>query len=203
MVTIKVFVEGGGSGKDLPTRCRKAFRTFFEKAGVNGQRLSVKSCGTRKNAYDDFCIEFNKSASDVIPILLVDSEDEVTKSAWQHLRERTKDQWAKPKNAADDQAHLMVQCMESWFLADQEQLKKYFGQSFHENALPKQKNVEAIPQAKVFESLKAATRETQKGSYNKGSHSFAILEQIDPAKVRHASPFAKRLIDTVKDKSNG
>lgn len=203
MVTVKVFVEGGGSGKDLPTRCRKAFRTFFEKAGVNGQRFSVKSCGTRRNAYDDFCIELNKSASDVIPILLVDSEDEVTKSAWQHLRERTEDQWAKPKNAADDQAHLMVQCMESWFLADREHLKEYFAKKFRENALPPQNAIEKIPKAKVFDSLKAATRETQKGGYNKGLHSFAILEQIDPAKVQRSSPFAKRLIDTIKDKSKG
>ena len=43
--------------------------------------------------------------------------------------------------------------------------------------------------------LGKASRETQKGEYGKGAHSFKILERIDAKKVLASSPSAKRLID--------
>ncbi|MCK5323739.1 MAG: hypothetical protein KAJ45_06310 [Desulfobulbaceae bacterium] len=53
--------------------------------------------------------------------------------------------------------------------------------------------IEAINKHNRF--FKQSTRPTGKGKYGKGSHSFDILENLDPQKVQNASPWAKRLID--------
>ena len=46
--------------------------------------------------------------------------------------------------------------------------------------------------------LEAASRDSKKGAYHKGRHSFDILTQIEPEKVIQRSRFAKRLVETLK-----
>jgi hypothetical protein len=47
-----------------------------------------------------------------------------------------------------------------------------------------------------MEGLSRATKDTAtKGEYHKTRHGFAILESIDPAKVRERSPHAKAFLD--------
>ena len=192
MVSIKIYVEGGGDRKELKTHCRQGFSQFFEKAGFKGRMPSVVACGSRQNAFDNFCTAFKAAGENDLPMLLVDSEEAVSQSPWEHLKSR--DGWDQPKGAEDKQAHLMVQVMESWFLADRQTLARHFGQGFRESALPNQSKVEEIPKQQVFDSLKAATRESCAGAYDKGKHSFDVLRKIDPVKVRTASPFTERLL---------
>ena len=111
---------------------------------------------------------------------------------WEHLI--TRDNWALPDGSTNEQVHLMIECMESWFLADPETLRQFFGQGFNSNSLPGNTNIETINKADVFRSLENASRHSQKGSYGKGDHSFKILEKIDARKVLTASPAALRLI---------
>ena len=161
----------------------------------------VVACGSREAAYDRLCTALGRS-NELAAILLVDSEEPITKpsSSWAHLRKR--DNWKKPEGAKDDNAHLMVQCMEAWFFADKEALAKYFGQGFKPDALSKRPKVEAIPKVDIEQGLKNATRQCKrKGQYNKGHHSFAILSHLDPEKVTAASPYAKRLIEALHKKS--
>ncbi len=94
----------------------------------------------------------------------------------------------------------MVQCMENWFLADRNCLKEFFGQNFQETALPGNQAIEGINKQQIFSVLKQATRQTSKGKYGKGAHSFSILENIDPKKVQNASPWAKRLVDELRER---
>jgi len=199
MVTVKVYVEGGGDSNSLRTRCRAGFARFFEKAGLKGRMPRVVACGTRRNAYDDFCTAILTLGSNEFVALLVDSEGPVAvgQLPWNHLRDREGDAWEKPANATDDHVHLMVQCMESWFLADRVSLAEYYGKGFSEKALPDNPKVEEIPKSDIWENLTRSSRETQKGPYEKGRHSFEILGRIDPAKVCTAAPFAKRLIDSL------
>ena len=200
-MTTKVYVEGGGDSARLQAECRRGFRKLIEKAGLTGRMPRVIACGGRGNAYERFCTAMHKPDPNVFPILLVDSEDAVAAAPWQHLKDR--DKWDRPENAEDDQVHLMVQCMEAWFLADRRQLADYFGQGFRENALPGNANIEEIPKRKVFDTLASATRDTKtKGRYDKGSHSFRLLALIDPAKVGGASPHAQRLFDTLRQKAS-
>ena len=148
-------------------------------------------------AYRDFCSAVRQHPNDFV-ILLVDSEEEVHLDAWHHLRTRQGDGWIRPDGATDDQAHLMVQVMESWFLADRSTLANYYGQGFLQNSLPGQANIEAIPKARVYAALEHATRPTQKRDYHKTKHGFELLELIDPVLVRAASRHADRLFLTLE-----
>ncbi len=92
----------------------------------------------------------------------------------------------------------MVQVMESWFLADRKALANFYRQGFRPNALPgNPRQIERIPKNAVEDGLDRATRNTTKGRYHKGQHSFEILASLDPAKVTAASPHARRFVQTL------
>ena len=198
---VKIYVEGGGDHNEaLRTRCRAGFADFFRKAGLVSRMPAVVACGSRNDAYDSFCTAAANAGPNQFPVLLVDSEAAVSdEKPWKHLKNR--DNWDRPDDADDDQAHLMVQCMESWFLADREHLARFFGQGFNEKSLPGSQNVEEISKDALFSGLKMATRGSEtKGEYGKGQHSFTILGGLDPAKVTAASKHAVMLLDTLNDK---
>ncbi len=197
---IKVFVEGGGETNLLRRKCREGFSKFFSKAGLEGRMPRIVANGSRRDAFDDFRAAVRGAKKDDFIVLLVDSEGPVTTGPWQHLK-KNPDNWDQPSETTDDQVHLMVQCMEAWFLADKDTLAAYYGNGFNQNALPARQDIERIPKNDVFNGLKNATRSgVSKGEYEKGQHSFDILAQIDPDKVVAASPHAKRLVDTLKAK---
>ena len=178
----------------MRTECRQAFREFFRKAGLAGRMPRVVACGGRHNAYEDFCHAWEGAPEDR-PFLLVDSEGPVAYSdPWSHLQRR--DGWDRPRSAPDGSAHLMVQCMESWFYADKDSLADFFGRGFNRNALSGA-DIEDIPQQDVVNDLRSATRGSHKGTYDKSSHSFAILRGLDANKVCAASPHAERLIEAL------
>lgn len=199
-MTGKVYVEGGGNTRALKSKCREGFREFFLKAGLKGRMPRIVASGPRKDAYDDFCTTLEQNKSSTFIMLLVDSEAEVAHgdSAWEHLKKR--DNWEKPKSVEDDNAHLMVQCMEAWFIADRDALKNYFGQKLNLNALPVRTDIENIMKPDLEKALKKATRLSSKGEYDKGRHSFDILAGLDPDKVTDCSPYAQRLVDTLRNK---
>ena len=134
-------------------------------------------------------------------MLLVDAEEEVTvsSSSWDHLRSR--DNWRRPAGASNAQCHLMVQVMESWFLADRPALQDFYGQHFRPQVLPGNPNIEQISKQDVLNRLSQASRPTRKGAYDKGAHSFEILASLDPAKVTAASPHAERFVQALRDLS--
>ena len=193
-MSITLYVEGGGDGKDLKSACRRGFAKFLEKAGLSGNMPKIVACGGRDNAFDSFTTSLAKG--DGTAVLLVDSEDPVTmQHPWEHLKVR--DNWDRPGGATDDQCHLMVQVMESWFLADVAALESHYGQGFRHQDLPQTTNKESIAKQTVLSGLDQASKNTKKGSYKKGRDSFPILEKLDPAKVRSASPHAGRFIDAL------
>ncbi len=194
---VRIYVEGGGDSGALKTACRRGFADFFKKFLPAGKLPSVVACGSRGQALKDFRTALKNSRGEHI-VLLVDAEDAVAtgQEIWVHLKQR--DNWDPPPGANEENTHLMVQCMESWFLADPKALSDYFGQGFQSSALPKNLNIEAISKQDVFRALENSTRQTKtKGTYSKGGHSFTLLAMIDPAKVRGASPYAERLAVTL------
>lgn len=189
---VKLFVEGGGDSRYLHARCREGFRRFLERAGLGGRMPRIVACGGRGDAYDSFKTSVENERK-YLPFLLVDSETTVTaESPWEHLKTSPGDGWEKPENAGDDQCHLMVQCMESWFLADIGALREYFKDGFLEDALPKNVTIESIEKSELFKSLKHATSKCQKRTYSKGDHSFALLGPIDPKQVSSKCHWAER-----------
>ena len=161
----------------------------------------IVASGSRNRAYKDFCTALKKAADNEFVVLLVDSEAPVTtdQGPWSHLKGR--DHWDQPEKASDDNVHLMVQCMEAWFIADRGTLAKCFGQQFNANALPAREDVENISKPDLESRLNNATRAANKGKYDKGRDSFDILAKINPQKVMSASLYAKRLIDTLLEKA--
>lgn len=93
----------------------------------------------------------------------------------------------------------MVQCMETWLLADPQCLERFFGQHFQGGQLPQSKNLEKVAKKTVFDAIKEAFKKTQAGPYAKGEHSFALLAKIDPALVETESPWAKRFFDKLRN----
>jgi hypothetical protein len=201
-VTVKVYVEGGGDhNKELDTRCRQGYSQFLRKAGLEGRMPRVVACGGRGNAYDSFRTSHENAGSDDFPMLLVDSEASVVaKNPWEHVRLRPGDGWDRPQGASDDQLHFMVQAMEAWFHADKDALQDYYRQGFRAAALSQRLDIENIPKTDLFDGLRRATKDCQKGEYSKGDHSFQILALIDPSKVKASSVHADRLLRVLDER---
>ena len=197
MVSANLYVEGGGDSKSLKTACRRGFRKFIENAGAAGGVSKIVACGSRGNAYRSFSKSLSTSLN---ALLLVDAEGPVTtQGAWQYLK--ANDTWDRPATATDDQCHLMVQVMESWFLADADALASFYGQDFNRGALPANLNIEQVSKEDALARLSQATRNTKKGGYQKGLDSYEILARLNPAKVRGMSPFAERFIQALSSQS--
>ena len=197
---VRIYVEGGSQGGTI-NACRQAFSAFFGKL-ISNKTFRVIPSGDRASAFENFRLALHDHPDDYI-ILLVDSEEPVRLGAWQHLARRQEDQWIRPSVADDDQAHFMVQVMESWFLADKKVLANYYGQGFLAGSLPRQPKIELIAKRDVFNALQHASRRTQKGQYHKTSHGFDLLALIDPERVRAASPHAERLLAMLERKTVG
>ena len=139
-------------------------------------------------------------------LIVVDAERSIAAdvSVWEHLQQRPGDGWKKPAKAGENDAHLMVQIVESWLLADPEKLAEFYGKGFKVAKLPKPVNgldVESHEKTKVFQGLNAAVKETKHGSYQK-FHAFEIIGIIDPEKVckvsRHARELTQRLSEILE-----
>jgi hypothetical protein len=201
---VKLFVEGGGTSKSLRAECREAFNTWLRSAGLRNFPRIVAS-GGRDEAYRDFKTAL---ANGEAAILLVDSEDEVAAACqaggpenwlpWHHLK--TRDGWDRPVGSADLDCHLMVECMENWFLGDAGALKSFFGLGFKDNQLPAaHPSLEAVSKARMLDGLKAASAKCKtKDPYGKGPHSFKILKLLDANLIVANAPWAKRFADEMR-----
>lgn len=136
-----------------------------------------------------------KTHPDALNILLVDSESAVTGDARDHLR--SQDRWDL-EGLSEEQAHLMVQTVESWLIADPETLAEYYGKDFRASALPKRKDVEAIDKRTALSSLERATEQTSKGKYHKTRHTPDLLERIRPEVVRRRAKHCDRLFTSLE-----
>jgi hypothetical protein len=206
MVAIQLYVEGGGESKALRTACREGFRSLLEKAGLRERMPRVTAAGGRRAAYEGFFTALASTSSSRRPVLLVDSESAVFGcSPWDHVKQRSGDGWERPMEAADVDLQLMVQCMETWFLADRRALQTFFGQGFREKALPAATTqIETVPKTDLFTKLKQATGGSEtKGGYDKGRHSFALLATLDPVLIRRGSFWAERFFDTLDRLTGG
>jgi Domain of unknown function (DUF4276) len=194
-VKAKLYIEGGAPGKDADSVFRRGWRTFLERAVGRSAKFAVVRGGSRNETWKKFKMALGEAKADELPILVVDSEAAVTEGSWQHLAGQ--DDWKKPKGVGEDQVFLMVQAMETWFLADREGLESYFGSGFSASPLQDWPDLEAVDKKKVLEVLGKATK-ASKNPYQKGSASFKLLATLDPKKVEAACPQARRLLDRLR-----
>lgn len=188
-MSIRIYVEGGGETSRQKATLRRGFVAFFQKAGLCP---TVIPCGSRNDAYADYCQAVHDFPEDAI-LLLVDSEDRPSEDCtrWQYLQQR--DGWRRPGSVTDENCHLMVQVMETWLVADADALARYYGGEFDANMLPRRSNLEEEPKAQVFRKLNHAVRATPKKGYRKIDDGAGLLASIDPAKVRGRAPHCEML----------
>ncbi len=165
MVKVRIYVEGGGDSKELHARCREGFSKLIGKAGFTGRMPRIVACGGRQHAFDMFQAAIGNGGQDFHPILLVDSEDPVdaqnelshgSAAAWEHLQ--SNDGWTRPHGTDDDQAQMMVACMETWILSDREALRKVFGARLQISALLPVDDLEQRSRSDAQLALENATR---------------------------------------------
>lgn len=196
---IRIYIEGGGDDRDTKRQIRQGFSGFLKDLVQMARNKRIKwdiiVCGSRNNAFRSFKNAL-EDYPDAFNVLLVDSEAavKVNQPSWEHLK--SKDNWDSP-GVNNTHCHLMVQAMEAWFIADLDTLKRFYGQGFRENYIPKNTNVEKIDKDLLEPSLKEATRNTSKGEYQKIQHASKLLELLDVAKVRKAAPNCDRLFTTL------
>jgi hypothetical protein len=197
-VRIKLYIEGGGDSHLQDTLFRQGWQRFFEKAGLVGRMPATIRGGGRDQTFDLFQTAAKNRRPGELPLLLVDSEEIVPagRTFWQHLNQR--DGWALPEGANADDAYLMICCMETWFLADREMLRHFFGQEWRENAVPEWPHLESVAKARVFQALAQATQACGKKKYSKGRLSFELLGEINPATVETACPAAQSLLQRLR-----
>jgi hypothetical protein len=198
---IRIYVEGGGDGRESKAAFRRGMSDFLseikELACSRKIGWNLVACGSRNNAFRDFQTAV-KTHRDAFNVLLVDAEDSVTSSSIrQHLR--TRDSWENIVNMQETQCQLMVEVMENWLLADTETLAEFYGQNFNRNAIPNTQNVECISKSTVETALINATRRTQKGEYHKIRHGPELLGLVNVATVRNRAPYCDRLFVTLTD----
>ena len=195
---VTVYVEGGAIDNDLlRTECRRGFQKFAEAAEIRG--VAFSSRGGRNQAHGAFCNALAQRERDSIVLLLVDSEDPIPEGVdnWTHLGSRKDNILKKPEGATDEHVFLMVQCMETWLIADIDALSQHFGHGFSRTPLKQWPNLEDVPKPIVFDALSKATFNC-KTRYAKGAVSFEALGCISPAKVAAACTHANRFIDRLR-----
>ena len=197
VVSVSIYIEGGGDSAKLDQIFRTGWRDFFTSAGLTGHLPTVVRCGDRANAFRRFSVAVREAGDNELPVLLVDSEGPAREgqSAWEHLQHS--DGWRQPALADDNQAYLMVQAMEAWLMADWDALREYFGRGFNENRLPGQSDPEQIPPNSLESSLKDASSGCGR-QYAKGTVSFEILGRVDAGKVEERCSHAKVLLDHLR-----
>lgn len=197
MKEIAIYIEGGGDGAgsaQQKAELRNGMDALLgpEKQAARNKKLGWEliPCGGRDQAFDAFSHALQQADDETLVVLLVDSEDAIAsetrnadadaKARIHHLTQR--DHWdlsgADPKKV-----HLMVHCMEAWIVSDPEALSAYYGKGFHSKSLPNRQNLEEEPKPDLFDKLKKATRNTQKGEYAKIKHASKLLDRIDRVKV--------------------
>lgn len=194
-----IYVEGGGDSKELHVRCRQGFRKLIEKSGFTKPMPHIVACGGRNAAFDDFKTAMDSKSPTDYPMLLVDSEDPIVGNTtpWNHLRTRAG--WIPPHGVSDNQAQLMVTCMETWLMADHAALREVFGASLQDGALLPEVNLEQYGCHRVQEALEHATRNCgEKKAYKKGRRSFQVLEAVNPNVLKQRLPYFKRFIEALE-----
>jgi len=183
---IRIYFEGTAA-------LRPALGSFIEKAlPLVCGKLRLTAGGGRDQAIDAFVSQVRQGSANIL--LLIDSEEADDGKLYARLS--TKQNWRIPRGRnLQKQVCWMVQCMETWFIADRAALRGVFKRNLNERALPPNPKVEEVAKDDVLRKLKNATR----GGYEKGAHAQQILRLLDPGTVRNASQHCQRFFEVIAE----
>ena len=166
---IVVYIEGEGGGGTTGKRhyldgeFRKAWKEFLQPLADRARQRGIWKfrCipGRGGSATGKQFANPLPEDAGALRILLIDSEGPVNNVAtpWAVVKQK------RPDWASDKDCYLMVQCLESWLLADVETLREYYNSRgkacFRENKIKAWQELEKIPRKTLQDSLEAATTE--------------------------------------------
>ena len=178
---LRIYFEGDN-------QLRPGFRSFLTQIvqAATAQRCRVDFVATGGTPVADFHAALI-SHPDALHVLLLDSDGPIDGPLANLCHSKKLD----PSH--EGSVFWMVEVMESWFLADTAALKAYYGDSFRENTVKGNPEVEKILKADVYSRLKRATKDTKRGEYHKTKHAPALLAAIDVSLVRAAAPNCERM----------
>lgn len=102
--------------------------------------------------------------------------------------------------AADEYSlGLMVQCMETWFLADRDAVIRYFRLPKDGGPLPKHAHPELVPKVRILDSFDKASHQSRRRRYQKGADALALLGLVDPNIVAERCPHARQFFDALRN----
>lgn len=186
-------MEGGGDRADGKKALRQGMDALLAPikamASDRGWRWKLVPSGGRHRAFRAYrnAVRANEYA---VVVLLVDSEYPVSAPPVHHLEQ--KDRWQLAFAPAES-VHMMVQVMETWILADEDALRRYYGAGLKRAALPSRRDLEDVAKQDVLDALALATSGTSKGAYRKIRHASEILALLDADVVRQRCPHFGRM----------
>ena len=211
-----MYIEGGGRADPDPGQMsrtamvddnaeafRRGWQSFFNKAGADGQMLEIIVGGGQQEAFALFNSQLSRyigqEETEPKPLLLVDSEEPVADghTVWNHLQTRNQHRFRQPTGADDQSAFMMVQAMETWFVADPPALQRFFGSSLDTSVLQSLPPLETILKGDALNTLQQATLRCGR-HYSKGRRSYGLLAEIDPETVATACPHADQLLQYLR-----
>ena len=194
-MSVAIYMEGGGDGRDTKDALRRGMDGLLEPLKQAARDKSIRwklvCCGPRDEAFRRFRNTL-QDGDDSVVVLLVDAEDPVATEPGAHLQAR--DGWDMT-GIDDNSIHLMVQTMEAWIVADVNALRGYYGQRFNAGALPRAVDLEGVGKRDIENSLRRATRRTQKGAYHKIRHASDLLRLMNAETVMARCPRCRLLFD--------
>lgn len=201
---VRLYVEGGPVGvhSDALRAFRAAFKKHLVRLDPRLKDMDVVARGSIHNTIKGYAEGFRQFSPECRVALLVDSDGPVAASSCaEHLKPKL-DAAGVPAEARAA-LFLMVQCMESWFIADVEALRKCFGSKFRGQSLPRHIEVEAVPVGNVLAALQEAIKLTPSAKYHKVRHGTRVLESLNPDQVSARSRHARALHEFLRDAASG
>jgi hypothetical protein len=189
---VVIYVEGGAKG-DLRQEARIALGRFLSQLQLNRQP-AIRPMGARDEAFRAFI----KRPRGEPAILLVDAEEVPgpgPRSPWRHVRKRDPS-WTVSKHEDDRNLFFMCVVMETWCVADDEQVRATLGlPALSRSQRPVRP--EEVPKRDVYKRLERLTdgRWTEKTGK---ALSFRLVGSLRPEKVRAGSPEFSAFIEELQ-----
>ena len=179
--------------KGLRGGFHKLFGPHIARARQMRIRFKLIAGGPRTETVADFLRSCRLRPSD-LNVLLIDSEGPVpvTEEAIRSLR--AQGWWDRSVTCDDSQINLMVQAMESWFVADPKALVEHFGQDFNTGGLPNPQNAESVAPANLVSAIRRCLPQgRRRRNYDKVADGAKLLGLIDADRVSLYCPHFARL----------
>jgi len=198
-----VYIEGEGGGAARSTsrkkrdgEFRQSWKAFLEPLAEHAREKGIVFFRCIPGRGGSTCLDTFANPlpahQGALRVLLVDSEKPVAnvKKPWEALP------GSKPAWATDDHCYLMVQCLETWLLADIEGLRRHYDsvrQCFDVSALRSWPKLEETNRTTLQEALEKAT-ERCRPAYGHADGNL-IIAKLDREKLKNLDSVRRLFTD--------